>query len=178
MTKNFLTLLILLMLMGCQNIIEQKNYSKNNLNIMDKQKAQAFIDQATDKSAVPKEVWLTSGLTEAEYHILWEKGTERAGTSPLNEEKRKGKFVTKACGLEVFSSDHKYESGTGWPSFWEANKENIVLEEDHSWGMKRIEVKSKCGEHLGHVFPDGPSDKTGLRYCMNGAALEFIPEKE
>jgi len=96
------------------------------------------IAQTADKSSIPKAIWLASGLTELEYEVLWEAGTERPGTSPLNDEKRKGTFVTKVCGLEVFSSEHKYDSGTGWPSFWEANKENIVLKEDYSWlGIKR-----------------------------------------
>lgn len=137
--------------------------------------AQAIIDTAVDKSQVPKEVWLASGMTELEYNVIWEAGTERPGSSPLNEEKRLGKFVTKACGLEVYSSEHKYESGTGWPSFWEVNKDNVILKDDYSWlGVKRTEVLSKCGEHLGHVFEDGP-EPTGLRYCMNGVALRFVP---
>ena len=140
--------------------------------------AQIIIDSTTDKTSVPKEVWIASGMTELEYKVLWKAGTERSGTSPLNDEKRKGTFVSKGCKLPVFRSEHKYESGTGWPSFWEANKDNIVLKEDRKFGWRRTEILSKCGEHLGHLFQDGPQDKTGLRYCMNGAALEFVPDKE
>jgi peptide-methionine (R)-S-oxide reductase len=145
---------------------------------MNKEQAYAIVHHAENKSALSKQVWLAYGLTEEEYNVIWEEGTERPGTSELNDETRKGKYVTKVCGLEVFSSEHKYESGTGWPSFYEANKDNIVLKEDYSWlGIKRIEIESKCGEHLGHVFEDGP-DPTGLRYCMNGASLVFVPDEE
>ena len=144
----------------------------------DQEQAYAIIHHAEDKSTIDKATWLAAGLTPLEYDVLWNKGTERPGTSPLNNEKRPGKYITKACGLEVFSSEHKYDSKTGWPSFWEANKDNIILKDDYSWlGIKRVEVLSKCGEHLGHVFPDGP-EPTGLRYCMNGAALIFMPEEE
>ena len=115
-------------------------------------------------------------LSPEAYRVLREHGTERAGTSPLNAEKRKGVFACAGCGKELFASATKYESGTGWPSFWAPLNEGAVeTSEDRSWFMRRTEVHcADCGGHLGHVFPDGPQP-TGLRYCMNSAALQFEP---
>jgi peptide-methionine (R)-S-oxide reductase len=124
-----------------------------------------------------EEEWRQS-LTPEQFHVLREHGTERRGTSPLNREKREGTFLCAGCGLALFSSDTKYESGTGWPSFWRAREQAVGTTVDQSHGMTRVEVHcSRCGGHLGHVFPDGP-EPTGMRYCMNGVALEFEPGSE
>ena len=113
-------------------------------------------------------------LTEEQYYVLREEGTERSGTSPLNKVKEPGTFVCAACDLPLFETKTKFESGTGWPSFYEPIASNHVTEKaDRSHGMVRTEVEcARCGGHLGHVFSDGP-EPTGLRYCMNGVAMKF-----
>lgn len=112
-------------------------------------------------------------LTPAQFHILREKGTERAGTSPLLKEHRQGTFVCAADGHPLFSSRTKFESGTGWPSFYRPLPRAVGTTRDVSLGMVRTEVHcAQCGGHLGHVFDDGPMP-TGLRYCMNGDAMAF-----
>ena len=111
------------------------------------------------------------------YRVLRKHGTERAGTSPLNAEKRDGVFHCAGCGEELYDSNTKYESGSGWPSFYASREGAVGTSTDRSMLMSRTEVHcAKCGGHLGHVFPDGPQP-TGFRYCMNGAALKFEPKE-
>jgi len=113
-------------------------------------------------------------LTDEQYHILREKGTERPWTGALLENKEKGVYECAACGNPLYSSETKYDSGSGWPSFYDPiNAAAVDFEKDTSFGMVRTEVKcGKCGSHLGHIFPDGPQP-SGQRYCMNSGALKF-----
>lgn len=114
-------------------------------------------------------------LSPAAYDVLREGGTERPYTSPLNKEKRRGVFVCAGCALPLFLSSTKFESGTGWPSFYAPRDKAVIERPDNTLGMRRTEILCRrCGGHLGHVFDDGPPP-TGLRYCMNGVALGFRP---
>ena len=121
--------------------------------------------------------WRASLSPEA-FKVLRQHGTERAGTSPLNADKRDGVFHCAGCQSPLFTSDTKYESGTGWPSFWKPIEGAIRTKTDRAFFMTRTEVHcATCGGHLGHVFPDGPRP-TGQRYCMNGVSLSFHPTAE
>ena len=114
-------------------------------------------------------------LGDQRYHILREAGTETAFTSPLNQEHRRGTFTCAGCALPLFSSATKFDSGTGWPSFYEPIEGAVLKDTDYTLGMVRDEVHCRrCGGHLGHVFDDGPPP-TGLRYCINGVSLKFVP---
>ena len=131
-------------------------------------------------AAEPFEVTLTDAqwrarLSPQQYAVLRREGTERAGTSPLNGEHRAGTFACAGCALPLFSSRTKFDSGTGWPSFWKPLDNAVAQRQDRLFGMVRTEVHCRrCGGHLGHVFDDGPRP-TGLRYCMNGVSLTFTP---
>jgi peptide-methionine (R)-S-oxide reductase len=136
--------------------------------------ARAMTTDVIDFSKLSDADW-RKRLSPAAYDVLRRQGTERAGTSPLNHEKRKGTYACAGCDLPLFSSDTKFESGTGWPSFYAPLPNAIATRSDRSFFMTRTEVHcSRCLGHLGHVFKDGPPP-TGLRYCMNGVALKFAP---
>ena len=136
--------------------------------------------KAAEKKAEKFEVEKTDAewraqLTPAQYNILRKEGTEPPGTSPLLREHRKGIFACAGCDLPLYSSETKFESGTGWPSFWKPLDNAVATRQDRSYMMVRTEVHCRrCGGHLGHVFDDGPKP-TGLRYCMNGLSLAFHP---
>ena len=117
-------------------------------------------------------------LSSPAFKVLREHGTERAGTSPLNDEKRAGTFICAGCDKPLFDAGTKFESGTGWPSFFAPLDGAVATTTDRSFFMTRVEVHcADCGGHLGHVFPDGPQP-TGLRYCMNGVSLAFAPAEQ
>jgi len=132
-------------------------------------------EKAIDYTKLSEADW-RARLNSTQFDVLRKHGTERAGTSPLNKEKRKGTFACAGCDLPLFSSDTKFESGTGWPSFYQSLPNAVAETTDRSFFMTRTEINcSRCAGHLGHVFNDGPKP-TGLRYCMNGIAMKFAPE--
>ncbi len=137
----------------------------------DKDEKKSFSVSKTDSQ------WKAE-LTDMEYYVLREAGTERAFSSPLNNEYRSGTFHCAACNTPLFKSENKFDSGTGWPSFDQEIKGNVAFSTDYDLGYARTEEHcATCGGHLGHVFNDGPKDTTGKRHCINGVALDFVPEK-
>lgn len=136
-------------------------------------------DQTSDDFTPPTEEELRSRLTPEQFEVTQNAGTERAFTGIYNDEKTPGTYKCIVCGLELFVSDHKYDSGSGWPSFWKPiDDDRVTLTEDRSHGMVRTEVNcGRCDAHLGHLFPDGPQP-TGMRFCMNSASLDLAPAQD
>lgn len=160
-----LILVLSIALVGCKGNSQEKAEPKNKSS----QKEIAYKVDKTDAE------WRNE-LTDLQYYILRKAGTETAGTSEFLDNKKKGVYVCAACKTELFKSDHKYDSGSGWPSFDREIVGNVAFDVDYKIGYERTEEHcATCGGHLGHVFNDGPSETTGKRHCVNGAALQFVP---
>ena len=158
--KNIIGLLFLSIMLSCTSIAQEKSKEKKEYKV--------------EKSNTE---WKKL-LSPMEYYVLREAGTERAFTSPLNKNYKKGAYVCAACKTPLYASEHKFDSGTGWPSFDRAIEGSVELDVDYKLGYARTELKcNTCGGHLGHSFNDGPQKTTGKRHCINGVALEFIAKK-
>lgn len=153
-----------LILMGCKGNSQDKPSS---------QKGESSYEVTNSDAEWRKQ------LSDLQYYVLRKAGTEPAGSSELLNNKKKGIYVCAGCGTELFMSKHKYDSGSGWPSFDREIKGNVAFDVDYKIGYKRTEEHcAVCGGHLGHVFNDGPQQTTGQRHCVNGAALKFIPSND
>lgn len=164
-------LLLTLMSIGCKssekNVLQQENINNSGVII---NRYGDTVNKINKSDSEWKEV-----LTPQEYYVIREKGTERSFTGDLLDNKKAGFYTCAACELVLFNSDHKFKSGTGWPSFYEVEDENMIVKDtDHDLGYPRTELTcARCGGHLGHVFDDGPKP-TGLRYCINSVSLNFV----
>ena len=161
--KKFFLLTLVITLYSCNGIAQKKEQKKTQ-----------------DKFKVTKTdaAW-KSQLSSDEYYVLRKAGTERPFSSPLNKNYKAGVYVCAACDTPLFKSEHKFDSGTGWPSFDREIKGNVAFSTDRDLGYVRTEEHcAVCGGHLGHVFDDGPRNTTGKRHCINGVALKFIPKSE
>ena len=155
--KNLITVLLILCLSSCKSEAQKKETFKINKS----------------------EAEWKSHLTDLQFYVLRKEGTERAFSSPLDKNYSAGTYVCAGCDTPLFKSEHKFNSGTGWPSFDREIKGNVAFSVDYKIGIARSEEHcATCGGHLGHVFNDGPRNTTGMRHCINGAALKFIPKNE
>ncbi len=160
--KTIASLLVLVLFFSCDSSAQKKDSAQN--------------EKPTFKVSKTEAEWKAE-LTADEFYILREEGTERPFSSPLNKNYEPGTYVCAGCQTPLFESEHKFDSGTGWPSFDREIKGNVAYGKDNKTGYPRDEEHcANCGGHLGHVFNDGPKNTTGLRHCINGDALEFIPK--